>query len=117
MDNYFFKSMICIIVIMFWKILGMMDFFAGLFILFSSRFAFEGNIILLLLMLVMFGKGAWSVWGSISYGNYLNWMGYVDLASFFLLFMIFYGSSIAVPGFIIAMIFFKATYSLLLVLF
>jgi len=95
----------------------MIDFFAGLFILFSSRFALEENIILLLLVLVMFGKGAWSVIGSISCGNYLNWMGYVDLVSFFLLFMIFYGNPIAVPFFIMVMIFFKATYSLLLVLF
>ena len=102
---------------MFWKVLGMMDFFAGLFLLFSSRLPLEGSIIILLLVIVVYAKGAWSVLCSIQCGNYFNWMGYVDLISSSLLFLVFYGHPIAVPGFILAMIFFKAIYSLLLVLF
>lgn len=102
---------------LFWKVLGIIDFIAAVIIYTSSRFSFRGSSFLLFFMIIIFLKGAWTVWGSISMGNYLNWLGYVDMASFFLLLMIFYGNPVAVPGFILAMIFFKAIYSLLIVLF
>ncbi|NOQ55402.1 MAG: hypothetical protein GQ477_01205 [Nanohaloarchaea archaeon] len=102
---------------LFWKVLGIIDFIAAVMIYMSSRFSFRGSSLLLIFMIIIFLKGAWAVWGSIRMGNYLNWMGYVDMASFLLLLMIFYGNPVAVPGFILAMIFFKAIYSLLIVLF
>jgi len=96
---------------MIWKILGLVDLLAGILILTSTRFRLEGSIILLSLLLIVLAKGAWSVWGSISAGMYFNWLGYVDLAVFFLLFMTFAGNPLSVPFFLMAIILFKAIYT------
>lgn len=96
---------------MIWKFLGLVDLLAGILILASTRFRLEGSLIILVPLLIVIVKGAWSVQGSISAGMYFNWLGYVDILVSLLLFMIFIGNPLSIPFFLLAIIIFKAIYT------